>query len=219
MLCSRCHWRERWPLFSVFNLPPARIYLGDAGSLTIGLLISALSDPVVAVAGPGECVSITAGACALDLAAPGHLDRGWPALAQRPLDLHARPRAHSSLLEKSPGQRVIAALGAAVVLATLGAGGAVLATTCGMGDPAACLALAFCVGLLTCTNTFGATELRLLLFRLKVALAPVPAGPAVRGRGLRQECHIRRQPGLGGRLGRPGPRSRGQRRQANRAGD
>lgn len=76
------------------------------------------------------------------------------------------------------------------LLATLGAGGAVLATTYGMGDPVACLVIALTVGLLVCTNTFGATESRLLLFRIKVALAPLLTGLAVRRLGIGQECHL-----------------------------
>ena len=99
-------------------------------------------------------------------------------------------RGHIHHCLKSRLGSAVATLGAAVLLATLGAGGAVLATTYGMGDPVACLVIALSVGLLTCTNTFGATESRLLLFRLKVALSPLTAGLAVRGRGIGQECHL-----------------------------
>ena len=83
-----------------------------------------------------------------------------------------------------------ATLGAAAFLATLGAGGAILAKTYGMGDPAVCLVIALSVGLLTCTNTFGASESRLLLFRLQVALTPISARLAVRGGGIGQACHF-----------------------------
>jgi hypothetical protein len=77
------------------------------------------------------------------------------------------------------------------LLATLGAGGAALATIYHRGDSVAFLAIALCVGLLVCTNTFGAAESRLLLFRIKVALSPFWRGMDLRGRGIGQRCHLR----------------------------
>ncbi len=83
------------------------------------------------------------------------------------------------------------ALGAALVLATVGAGGAVLALASGMGEPAACLAILLSVGLLVGTNTFGATEARLLFFRARVAMTTLSWGLAVRHRGGNaQKCPL-----------------------------
>jgi hypothetical protein len=111
------------------------------------------------------------------------LGRRW----LRGLSIFAPDRGHIHHCMRLRLRSVVATLGAAGFLATLGAGGAVMAKTHGLGDPAACLAVALSIGLLTCTNTFGATETRLLLFRLKGALAPV----AVHRGGLGQECHLR----------------------------
>ena len=106
----RWPWRAHLAAFLGFNLPPAKIYLGDAGSMTIGLMISALS--------VRSCTDerqdrrrVAAGDGAPDVAAAGHRDRGRPALAQGPLDLRARPRTHSPLPEKSPRGSPVAALG------------------------------------------------------------------------------------------------------------
>jgi UDP-GlcNAc:undecaprenyl-phosphate/decaprenyl-phosphate GlcNAc-1-phosphate transferase len=174
--------------FLAFNLPPARIYLGDAGSMTIGMIISALSVrsctdgrrtavvllPVIALLMLPLLDIVTA------------VGRRW--LKGRSIFTPDRGHIHHCL--RSRLGSAVATLGAAGLLATLGAGGAVLATTYGMGDPVACLVIALSVGLLTCTNTFGASESRLLLFRLKVALTPLWAGLAVPGRGIGQECHL-----------------------------
>jgi len=70
----------------------------------------------------------------------------------------------------------IAALAAGVGLATLGACGAALAKVDGLGDLAACLAIVISVGLLVGTNTFGGSESRLLLARIRTALAPRQVG-------------------------------------------
>ncbi len=76
--------------FLAFNLPPAKIYLGDAGSMTVGLLIAALLGPVVhqrAKDGRG----VVAGDRARDVAALGQRDGDRPALAQSPFDFRTRP--------------------------------------------------------------------------------------------------------------------------------
>ena len=174
--------------FLRFNLPPAKIYLGDAGSMTIGLMISALSVRSCSD-GPRTAVLLMPAIALLMLP----LLDVVTAVGRRWLKGHsifAPDRGHIHHCLRSRLGSAVATLGAAVFLATLGAGGAVLAKTYGMGDPVACLVIALSVGLLTCTNTFGATESRLLLFRLKVALTPISAGLAVRGRGIGQECHL-----------------------------
>jgi UDP-GlcNAc:undecaprenyl-phosphate GlcNAc-1-phosphate transferase len=174
--------------FLWFNLPPAKIYLGDAGSMTIGLLVCALSVRSCSV-GPSSALLLLPAIALLMLPLLDivtAVGRRW--LKGRSIFTPDREHIHHCL--RSRLGHPIAALGVAVSLATLGALGAVLATTYGMGDPVACLVIALCVGLLTCTNTFGATESRLLLFRLKVALTPVSAALAVRGSGIGQECHL-----------------------------
>ncbi len=60
----------------------------------------------------------------------------------------------------------------------------------GLGDLAACLAIVISVGLLVGTNTFGRSESRLLLFRIRTALTPLLTGGAVRRGGIQQECHL-----------------------------
>ena len=160
--------------FLRFNLPPAKIYLGDAGSMTIGMMISALSVRSC-TDGPRTAVLLLPVIALLTLPlldVVTAVGRRW--LKGRSIFTPDRGHIHHCL--KSRLGSTVATLVAAVLLATLGAGGAVLATTYRMGDPVACLAIALSVGLLMCTNTFGATESRLLLFRIKVALSPLSAG-------------------------------------------
>jgi UDP-GlcNAc:undecaprenyl-phosphate/decaprenyl-phosphate GlcNAc-1-phosphate transferase len=174
--------------FLAFNLPPAKIYLGDAGSMTVGLIIAALSIrsctngrrtavvllPVIALLTLPLLDSVTA------------VGRRW--LKGRSIFAPDCEHLHHCLRRRLGTPK--AALGAALLLATLGAGGAVLAMSYGMGDPAACLAIAVSVGLLVCTNTFGATESRLLFFRTRVAMTPLASGLAVLDRSRGQKCHL-----------------------------
>jgi UDP-GlcNAc:undecaprenyl-phosphate/decaprenyl-phosphate GlcNAc-1-phosphate transferase len=174
--------------FLCFNLPPAKIFLGDAGSMTIGLMISALS---VRSCSEGRKTAVLLMPVIALLMLPlldvvTALGRRW----LRGHSIFAPDRGHIHHCLKSRLRSAVATLAAAVFLAMLGAGGAVLAKTYGMGDPVACLVIALSVGLLTCTNTFGATESRLLLFRLKGAITPLSARLAVRGGGIGQECHL-----------------------------
>jgi hypothetical protein len=72
-------------------------------------------------------------------------------------------------------------------LATLGAGGAALSVTYRLGDLVATLAIVLPIVLLVWTNTFGAVETRVLLFRFKAALALLSTGMAARGRDIKQK--------------------------------
>lgn len=169
------------------NLPPARVYLGDAGSMTLGMLISALSIRACSD-GPNTAVSFPPLVALLTLPlldVMTALVRRW--LTGRSLFTPDRGHIHHCL--RSRLGSTVAALGAAVGLATLEAGGAALAKAYGMGDRVAGLAVAISVGLLVCTNTFGGSESRLLLFRIQTALTPLLTGGAVR-RAIRQECHL-----------------------------
>jgi UDP-GlcNAc:undecaprenyl-phosphate GlcNAc-1-phosphate transferase len=156
--------------------------------MTIGMIIAALSVRAC-TDGTGTAVLLPPVLALLTLplldilAAVG---RRW--LRGRSIFMPDRGHIHHRLGDRLGG--TAAALGVAGSFATLGAGGAVLATTRGMGDPMACLVIALSVGLLVCSNTFGATESRLLLFRIKVALTPLLTGLAARRPGIGQECHL-----------------------------
>lgn len=174
--------------FLIFNLPPARIYLGDAGSMMIGMMISALSVRSCTDGPRNEVLTMPLAALLLlpvldTLAAIG---RRW--LKGR--SIFAPDRGHIHHCLRSRLGSTAAALGVAVLLATAGACGATLAVTSGLGDWMACLAIVLSTGLLLCTNTFGATEIRLLVFRIKVALIPLWIALGVRPPGIGQECHL-----------------------------
>jgi UDP-GlcNAc:undecaprenyl-phosphate GlcNAc-1-phosphate transferase len=174
--------------FLIFNLPPARIYLGDAGSMTIGMMLSALSVRSCTV-GPRSDVLLMPVIALLMLPV---LDV-FVAVGRRRLkgrSIFTPDRGHIYDCLKSRLSSKSAALGVGALLATVGAGAATLATTYRMGDSVPFLAFAFCVGLLVCTNTFGATESRLLLFRIRVVLSPLWTAIDPRARGVGQECHL-----------------------------
>ena len=170
------------------NLPPARIYLGDAGSMTLGMMISALSVRACSV-GPNSAVSFPLLLALLTLPlldVVTAIGRRW--LTGRSLFTTDRGHIHHRLRTRLGS--TVATLGAAVGLAALGAGGATLAKAYGMGDRVAGLAVVISVGLLVCTNTFGGSESRLLFFRIQTALSPLLAGGTVRRGAIRQECRL-----------------------------
>jgi UDP-GlcNAc:undecaprenyl-phosphate GlcNAc-1-phosphate transferase len=174
--------------FLKYNLPPARIYLGDAGSMTIGLIISALALRSCS-SGPRNSVSLLPMVALLLLplfdlvtAVGRRWLKGW--------SIFVPDRGHLHHCLNSRLGSSAAAVGVAVVLAVIGAGGAALAMTYETSDHVPCLAIGICIGLLVGTNTFGANESRLLLFRLKVALKSFAPRLAVRGRETGQECHV-----------------------------
>jgi UDP-GlcNAc:undecaprenyl-phosphate/decaprenyl-phosphate GlcNAc-1-phosphate transferase len=170
------------------NLPPATVYLGDAGSLSLGLMISALS---IRACSHGAETAVSLPALVALLTLPlldvvTAVGRRW--LTGRSLFTSDRGHIHHRLSRRLGGTG--AALGAAIGLALLGAGGAALAKAYGMGDHVAGLAVVLSVGLLVCTNTFVGAESRLLWFRIQMALAPLLVGGAARRRAIRQECHL-----------------------------
>ena len=170
------------------NLPPARVYLGDAGSLTVGLMISALSVRVCS-AGPNNAVSFPPLVALLILP----LLDVVTAIVRRSItgrSFFTPDRGHIHHCLRRRLGSTVAALGAAVGLATLGAGGAALVKVDGMGNLAACLAIFLSVGLLVGTNTFGRSELRLLLFQVRTTLTPLLSGRAVRQGGIQRACHL-----------------------------
>jgi UDP-GlcNAc:undecaprenyl-phosphate GlcNAc-1-phosphate transferase len=174
--------------FLRFNLPPAKIFLGDAGSMTIGMVIAALSArscvdrrgtavmflPILAlIALP--LLDLTAAVC-----------RRW--LKSRSIFMADRGHLHHCL--KGRLGSTVAALAAAVGLASTAAGVATASTVYGVGDPAACIVIALSVGVLASTNTFIAAEWRLLLFRIKIALAPQLARLHLGPHEIGQQCHL-----------------------------
>ena len=170
------------------NLPPARVYLGDAGSMTLGLMISALSVRACSD-GSSNAVSLPPLLALLTLPLLDVVTAiGRRSITGRSVFTPDRGHIHHCL--RSRLGSTVAALGAAIGLATLGAGAAALVKVNGLGDLAPYLAIVISVGLLVGTNTFGRSESRLLLFRIRTALIPLLTGGAVRRGGIKQACHL-----------------------------
>ena len=96
-------WRVPWPRFLWDNLPPARIYLGDAGSLTLGMMIAALSVRACSCR-PQQRRLVPAPGRAVDLPLLDVVTAIVRRSTDGPLAFHARPRTHSPLPEESPGE-------------------------------------------------------------------------------------------------------------------
>ena len=170
------------------NLPPAKIYLGDAGSMTLGLLIAALAIRACSD-GAGTAVSLPA---LISLLALPLLDV-LTALGRRWLTGHSlfKPdRGHIHHRLQSRLGNTLVALSITVGLAMIGACGAMLAKTSGFGDRVACIAVATSVAILVGTDTFGGSELRLLLFRLKPSLTNFLTSRSAQRGVVRYECHL-----------------------------
>jgi UDP-GlcNAc:undecaprenyl-phosphate GlcNAc-1-phosphate transferase len=158
--------------FLSVNLPPASVYLGDAGSMTLGLMIAALSLRACSD-GPGTAVSLP---CLVAVLTLPLLDV-VTAVGRRLLTGHSvfapdREHIHHCLSRRLGSTNAV--LAAAVGLATLGVAGAALAKVYRLGDLVACLAVGISVGLLVATDTFVSFELRLLLLRVRTILTPRP---------------------------------------------
>ncbi len=170
------------------NLPPARVYLGDAGSMTLGLMISALS---VRACSDGSSTAVSLPPLVALLTLP-LLDVvtaiGRRSITGRSVFTPDRGHIHHCLRRRLGS--TIAALVAAVGLATLCAGGAALVKVDGLGDLASCLAIVISVGLLVGTNTFGRSESRLLLVQIRTALTPLVTGGAVQQGAVQRACHL-----------------------------
>jgi UDP-GlcNAc:undecaprenyl-phosphate GlcNAc-1-phosphate transferase len=175
--------------FLRYNLPPATIYLGDAGSMTVGLVISALSIRACSSGSRGGMLVLPVIAL---LALP--LIDITAAVVRRLLkgrSLFAPDREHIHHCLKERLGNPTTALAVAVIITAITASIATGATMYREGDTAACFALAAAIGGLAATNTFGANESRLLLFRLRVATAPFRMRLALRHHATAQECHLR----------------------------
>ncbi len=168
--------------FLVFNLPPATAYLGDSGSLLVGLVVAALTvetsrrGPAVALAGPAALLVLPI----LDTAA---------AIARRTLTGRGiaepdRGHFHHRLQRRYAG--AWPALAAAALLGLIGAAGALAGGHTG-DDRYPLGAGGVVVAVLAATGWFGGHEVGLVAAKLRGLIAhPVPAlavpKPPVRSR-------------------------------------
>lgn len=172
--------------FLWYNRPPARVYLGDAGSTLIGLLVAALSVRS-SVKGAGAAVAILA---PVGLLVIPFLDTA-AAIVRRTLTgrgLAMADRGHLHHLLQKRGlstTRVLLVVGG---LATLAGVGAILATYW-QNDAVALIAACGVIALLLVRGLFGMAEVRLLASRVK---AVVRAGM---GRPVSTESEARLQGG------------------------
>ena len=174
--------------FLRFNLHPARIYLGDAGSMMIGLMIAALSVRCCNN-GPGTAFLVLPAIALLLLPL---LDT-VTAVARRGLNgrsIFAPDRGHVQHCLRSRFGSPTVALGAAALIAALGAAGTSLSMVQHTGDLVSFVLIVLTVGVLICSNTFCASEWRLLQFRLAIALAPRSTSLADSGRSIDRECRV-----------------------------
>jgi UDP-GlcNAc:undecaprenyl-phosphate GlcNAc-1-phosphate transferase len=114
------------------------------------------------------------------------LGRRW--LAGRSLFMPDRGHIHHRLRARLGD--TLAATAAGVGLVAFGAAGAVLAEVWGLGDGVAILAIVLPAAALVATDTFGGSELRLLMFRLRRASANFLGGGPAQARAVRQECRL-----------------------------
>lgn len=170
------------------NLPPARVYLGDAGSMSLGMMISALSIRACSE-GPGSPVSVAPLIALLTLPlldVATALGRRW--LTGHSLFMPDRGHIHHRLRNRLGGTAPALAVG--VGLAVCGACGAALAKARGLGDGLAVVAVIAPVALLVGTRTFGGSELRLLAYRVRSTAARYLSGGRLRQAAIRHECRL-----------------------------
>ncbi len=158
--------------FLAFNLPPATAYLGDCGSLLLGLVVAALA---IDTGRRGDAVA-PLGLAAL-LALP-LLDTA-AAVVRRKLTGRgvAEPdlgHFHHGLLRRYAGPWP--ALAAAALLGLIGAAGALAGAATG-GDLPPLAAGAAVLAVLAATGWFGGVEVRLVAAKLRGLLAPTPPPP------------------------------------------
>ena len=174
--------------FLWFNRPPASIFLGDAGSMLIGMMVGAMAIRA-SLKGPGTV--LLAAPLAL-LAIPIH-DTGM-AIVRRKLtgrSIYATDRGHlhHRLLDRLGSSVGVLACVAVYCAATCGAA---LASISLRNDS---IALVTCVGLvavLAASGVFGSGELSLLLGRGR-NLAQSLAHPVLRGKSASRQTRVRLQ--------------------------
>lgn len=164
--------------FLPFNLAPAKIYLGDAGSMLIGLMVGGLSVRA-SLKGPGTLLL----AAPVALMAIPILDSTAAILrrklAGRSLYETDRGHLHHRLLERFNGKYKV--LVCVSICATLTGGGA-LAATFFKSDILALVAFVGVVAMLVVTGLFGRGEFGLLACRVRDAAISLlrPVDPTMR---------------------------------------
>jgi UDP-GlcNAc:undecaprenyl-phosphate GlcNAc-1-phosphate transferase len=158
--------------FLVWNLPPASIYMGDAGSMLIGLVIGAVAIPA-SLKGPA---TVTLAAPLAVLILP--MFDTSAAIVRRKLTGRSfaspdREHLHHSLLAR--GLTVRGALIVVAVLGVISAAGALLSTAL-QNDLFAIISAGSVVIALVAGNLFGRTELGLIRSRIWRALGQVEPG-------------------------------------------
>lgn len=152
--------------FLWFNRPPARVYLGDAGSTLVGLLVAALSVRG-AVKGGGAAVAILAPLALLVLpffdTAAAVVRR---TLTGRGLAAADRGHLHHMLQQRQSTPRVLLTVGG---LGLVAAAGAILATYW-QNDAVAVIAACGVVALLLVRRLFGTAEVKLLASRVRAVV-------------------------------------------------
>ncbi len=168
--------------FLYFNYPPASVYLGDCGSMLIGLVVGALALQATL---KGPAVAILVPACLLVLP----LMDTTAAVVRRKLTGRGlanadRGHLHHVLLRRGMSRPRVLALVAALGLV---AGGGALVSTYQSNDALALGAAAAVVLILVAGGLFGTSEARLVRERTKAVVR------AVVGRGVPVECAVRLQ--------------------------
>lgn len=160
--------------FLVFNFPPASIFLGDSGSMLVGLVLgvlafrSALKGPAtVALAAPLAILAVPIFDSFVAI-----LRRG---LTGRSIYATDRGHLHHCLLDRGLGNRWMLAV---VALLCVGSAGGALVSVSLHNDLLAVLAVGAVIGSLVASRAFGFTELSLLASRF-LALGGSLLPPAV----------------------------------------
>ena len=158
--------------FLAFNLPPAKVYLGDSGSMVIGLVVGAISIES-SVKGPAAAALVVPVALLIIPVLDTLAAVVRRVLTGRSIYISDRAHLHHCLLRNglSRGQ-VLMLVGCLGVVA---AGGAILSHVYGT-DLYAILGALAVVGVLLVSRQFGTAEVRLLSERVRGALAALLHG-------------------------------------------
>jgi UDP-GlcNAc:undecaprenyl-phosphate GlcNAc-1-phosphate transferase len=170
-----------------YNLPPARMYLGDAGSMLIGLMVGAMAIRAM-LKGPGAVLL----AAPVAMWAIPILDSGAAILRRRltgrSVFVTDRGHLHHRLLEAlGSNTKVLMVVGVCCVVTSAGA----MASVWMKSDAIALIVCLGVVAMLAATGVFGRVELRLLLSRLRSVGASL-GHPTYVG-GVARESQVRLQ--------------------------